>query len=39
MLLGALNHSQTWLKRGAGRADAAAIARQFVGALREGVAA
>jgi hypothetical protein len=39
MLLGALNYSQTWFKRGAGRADAAAIARQFVGALRQGVAA
>ena len=39
MLLGALNHSQTWFKRGAGKADAAAIARQFVGALRKGVAA
>jgi len=39
MLLGALNHSQTWFKRGTGRADAAQIARQFVGALREGVAA
>jgi len=39
MLLGALNYSQTWFKRGTGRADAAAIAHQFVGALREGVAA
>jgi TetR/AcrR family transcriptional regulator, cholesterol catabolism regulator len=39
MLLGALNHSQTWFKRGTGRADAAAIARQFVGLLREGAAA
>lgn len=39
LLLGALNHTQTWFKRGAGRADAGAIARQFVGALRGGVAA
>jgi TetR/AcrR family transcriptional regulator, cholesterol catabolism regulator len=39
MLLGALNHTQTWFKRGAGRLDAAAIARQFVRVLREGAAA
>ena len=39
MLLGALNHSQTWFKRGPGRTDAAAIAHQFVGVLRQGVAA
>ena len=39
MLLGALNHTQTWFKRGAGRLDAAAIARQLVGVLREGAAA
>ena len=39
MLLGALNHTQTWFKHGAGRLDAAAIARQFVGVLREGAAA
>jgi AcrR family transcriptional regulator len=38
MLLGALNHTQTWFKRGAGKADAAAIARQFIATLREGVA-
>jgi AcrR family transcriptional regulator len=39
MLLGALNHTQTWFKPGAGRAGAAAIARQFVGTLRNGAAA
>jgi hypothetical protein len=39
MLLGALNHSQTWFKRGPGRTGAAAIAHQFVGVLRQGVAA
>src|SRR5262245_42357580 len=38
MLLGALNHTQTWHKRGAGRADAAALARQFVATLRHGAA-
>lgn len=38
MLLGALNHTQTWYKRGAGRADAAGLARQFVATLRHGVA-
>jgi len=38
MLLGALNHTQTWFKRGAGKADVAAIARQFIAALREGIA-
>lgn len=38
MLLGALNHTQTWYKRGAGRADAAGLARQFVATLRHGAA-
>jgi AcrR family transcriptional regulator len=38
MLLGALNHTQTWHRRGAGRADAAALARQFVATLRHGAA-
>jgi TetR/AcrR family transcriptional regulator, cholesterol catabolism regulator len=38
MLLGALNHTQTWHRRGAGRADAAALARQFVTTLRHGAA-
>ena len=38
MLLGALNHTQTWHRRGGGRADAAALARQFVSTLRRGAA-
>jgi AcrR family transcriptional regulator len=38
MLLGALNHTQTWHRRGAGRADAAALAHQFVMTLRHGAA-
>ena len=38
MLLGALNHTQTWHRRGAGRSDAAALARQFVTTLRHGAA-
>jgi AcrR family transcriptional regulator len=38
MLLGALNHTQTWHRRGAGRADAAVLARQFVATLRHGAA-
>ena len=36
MLLGALNATQVWFKRATGRADAAAIARQFVATLRSG---
>jgi len=36
MLLGALNATQVSFKRAAGRADAAAIARQFVATLRSG---
>jgi AcrR family transcriptional regulator len=39
MLLGALNQTQTWFKRGEGRTEAATIAQQFVGTLRKGVAA
>ena len=38
MLLGALNATQTWHRRGGGRADAAGIARQFVATLRHGAA-
>jgi TetR/AcrR family transcriptional regulator, cholesterol catabolism regulator len=38
MLLGALNATQTWHRRGPARADSAAIARQFVATLRRGVA-
>jgi AcrR family transcriptional regulator len=38
MLLGALNYTQTWHRRGGGRADAAALARQFVATLRHGAA-
>jgi AcrR family transcriptional regulator len=38
MLLGALNYTQTWHRRGSGRADAAALARQFVATLRHGAA-
>jgi hypothetical protein len=38
MLLGALNHSPKGFKRGLGRTDAAAIAHQFLGVLRQGVA-
>jgi AcrR family transcriptional regulator len=38
MLLGALNHTQTWHRRGAGRADTAALACQFVNTLRHGAA-
>ena len=38
MLLGALNDTQTWHRRGGGRADAAALARQFVATLRHGAA-
>jgi AcrR family transcriptional regulator len=38
MLLGALNHTQTWHRRGVGRADVAALARQFVTTLRHGAA-
>jgi TetR/AcrR family transcriptional regulator, cholesterol catabolism regulator len=38
MLLGALNHTQAWHRRGAGRADAAALASQFITTLRHGVA-
>ena len=37
-LLGALNATRTWFKRGGGRADADQIARQFVTALRGGTA-
>jgi AcrR family transcriptional regulator len=37
-LLGALNGTQTWFRRGAGRADIGAVASQFVAALRTGVA-
>jgi AcrR family transcriptional regulator len=37
-LLGALNATQTWFKRGAARADANDIASQFVAALRTGAA-
>jgi TetR/AcrR family transcriptional regulator, cholesterol catabolism regulator len=37
-LLGALNATQTWFKRGSGRADTGAVASQFVAALRSGVA-
>jgi TetR/AcrR family transcriptional regulator, cholesterol catabolism regulator len=36
MLLGSLNATQTWFKRGKGRADAAAIAGQFIAILRQG---
>lgn len=36
MLLGALNATLSWYKRGARRADAAAIARRFVATLRTG---
>jgi hypothetical protein len=39
MLLGALNATQTWFKRAAGRADAGAIGRHFVASLRVGTAA
>jgi len=39
MLLGALNAAQIWFKRGPERADAGAIGRQFVAALRSGTAA
>lgn len=38
MLLGALNATQTWFKRGAGKADTAAIASQFAAILRQGAA-
>jgi AcrR family transcriptional regulator len=38
MLLGALNHTQTWHRRGAGRTDAAGLAHQFVTTLRHGAA-
>jgi TetR/AcrR family transcriptional regulator, cholesterol catabolism regulator len=37
-LLGALNATRTWFKRGGGRAGADQIARQFVTALRSGTA-
>jgi len=36
MLLGALNTTQTWFKRGAGKAGAGALAGQFVAMLRRG---
>jgi len=36
MLLGSLNATQTWFKRGAGKVDTATIARQFVAILRQG---
>jgi TetR/AcrR family transcriptional regulator, cholesterol catabolism regulator len=36
MLLGALNATQIWHRRGAGRADAATIARQFIATLQRG---
>jgi AcrR family transcriptional regulator len=39
MLLGVLNGTQTWFKRGSGRADTAAIARQFMATLRGGAGA
>lgn len=39
MLLGALNSTQIWARSGAGRKSAAAIARQYVEALRAGAAA
>jgi len=38
MLLGALNATQTWFKRGAGKADTAVIASQFAAILRQGAA-
>ena len=38
MLLGSLNATQTWLKRGKGRAGAAEIAGQFIATLRQGAA-
>lgn len=38
-LLGALNATQAWFKRGSGRADTRQIASQFVSALRTGAAA
>ena len=37
-LLGALNATQAWYRRGAGRADTKTIATQFVAALRTGAA-
>jgi TetR/AcrR family transcriptional regulator, cholesterol catabolism regulator len=37
-LLGALNATQAWFKRGAGRADTRQIAHQFVSVLRSGAA-
>jgi AcrR family transcriptional regulator len=37
-LLGALNATQAWFKRGAGRADIRHIARQFVTVLQNGAA-
>ena len=39
LLLGALNGTQTWFKRGAGRLDAEAIAQQFVSIVRQGAGA
>jgi AcrR family transcriptional regulator len=39
MLLGALNATQTWFKREAGRAQGAQIGRQFVAILRRGAQA
>jgi len=38
MLLGALNATHIWFRGGAGRADAAMIARQLIVALRNGTA-
>jgi len=38
-LLGALNATQSWYRRGAGRVDTHEIARQFVSTLRAGAAA
>jgi AcrR family transcriptional regulator len=38
-LLGALNATESWYRRGAGRASTREIARQFVAALRNGAAA
>jgi len=38
MLLGSLNATQTWFKRGPGKADTGKIAEQFVGTLRRGAA-
>lgn len=38
MLLGALNATQTWFKRGPGKADTATIASRFIDVLRRGAA-